>query len=211
MLCERVHETRREKHFLYQFPDALKGVSTNTVGKIHTGVDTRGEGGCLIWWPAHGLGASGDLTDLTEPPSWLLDTLVESSRASRDNPTTSSSPIRVGNRNDSLASYCGSLWAKGRSKEQMLTLALNFNAEQNQPPLDISEVNSVVDSMSRYERASQPCEGQEETKTEDSLALGFVTKVPLLRYVAQWGQWIRWRNSVTLLARSGLPSLRSSR
>ena len=60
MLCERVHETRRGKHFLYRFPDALRAVKTNTAGKIHAGIDTRGEGGCLIWWPAHGLGSSGD-------------------------------------------------------------------------------------------------------------------------------------------------------
>ena len=76
MLCERIHQTRRGQHFLYGFPDALKGMKTNTVGKIHAGIDTRGKGGCLIWWPAHGLGASGDLTDLTEPPPWLVNALA---------------------------------------------------------------------------------------------------------------------------------------
>ena len=72
MLCERVHETRLGKHCLYRFSDALRG-DTNTAGKAHLGVDTRGEGGCLIWWPAHGLGASSDSTNLTERPSWLVN------------------------------------------------------------------------------------------------------------------------------------------
>ena len=48
MLCERVHQTRRGKHFLYRFSDALRGVKTNTAGKVHAGVDTLGEGGYPI-------------------------------------------------------------------------------------------------------------------------------------------------------------------
>lgn len=142
MLCERVHETRRGKHFLYRFPNALRGTKTNSVSRICAGVATHGEGGCLIWWPTHGLGASGDLTDLTEPPSWLMDALVQSSAAPRD-PKTASNHIEEGNRNDSLTCYCGSVWAKGASKERMLTLALNFNTERNQPPLDASEVHPL--------------------------------------------------------------------
>ncbi len=194
MLCERVHETRRGKHFLYRFPDALRAVKTNTAGKVHTGVDTRGEGGCLIWWPAHGLGASGDLTDLTEPPSWLVDVLVQSSGAPRGHPTSASNQIEKGSRNDSLTSYCGSVWAKGVSIEQMLTLALNFNADRNQPPLDASEVHSVVESISRYPQISGSTGGAPLDQTEDSLALSFVRRELHLRYVALWNQWLGWKS-----------------
>ena len=35
-------------------------------------------------------------------------------------------------------------------------------------------------------------------QTEDSLALSFVDQEPQLRYVAQWGQWMRWKESVWL-------------
>ncbi len=93
VLCEQVHETRRGKHFLYRFSDARRGVKTNTAGKIHFGIDTRGKGGSLIWWPAHGLGASGDLTDLSEPPSWRVDELVQSSGALWGHPTLASHQI----------------------------------------------------------------------------------------------------------------------
>lgn len=194
MLCERVHETRRGGHYLYGFPNALKGMKTNTVGKIYPGIDTRGEGGCLIWWPAHGLGASGDLTDLTEPPSWLVDALVQSSGAPRDNPTSASNQIDEGSRNDSLTSYCGSVWAKGVSKERMLALALNFNTERNQPPLDASEVDSVVESISRYPQISGSTGEAPLDQTEDSLALSFVRHAPHLRYVALWNQWLGWKS-----------------
>jgi P4 family phage/plasmid primase-like protien len=194
MLCERIHKTRRGQHFLYRFPDALRAVKTNTAGKVHAGVDTRGEGGCLIWWPAHGLGASGDLTDLTEPPSWLVDAFVQSSGAPRGHPTFASNQIEEGSRNDSLTSYCGSVWAKGVSIEQMLTLALNFNADRNQPPLDASEVHSVVESISRYPQISGSNGWASLEQTEDSLALSFVRREPHLRYVALWNQWLGWKS-----------------
>jgi len=118
MLCERIHETRRGKHFLYQFSDGLKAIKTNSVGKIHAGIDTRGAGGCLIWWPAHGLGGSGDLTSLTEPPSWLVDALAQSSVGPQSVTRRSGNVIEAGQRNDSLASYCGSVWAKGRFQRE---------------------------------------------------------------------------------------------
>ncbi len=194
MLRERIHQTRRGQHFLYRLPHALQGMKTNTVGKIHAGVDTRGEGGCLIWWPAHGFGSSGDLTDLTEPPSWLVDAFVQSSGAPRGHPTSASNQIEEGSRNDSLTSYCGSVWAKGVSIEQMLTLALNFNADRNQPPLDASEVHSVVESISRYPQISGSNGWASLEQTEDSLALSFVRREPHLRYVALWNQWLGWKS-----------------
>ena len=198
MLCERVHETRRGKHFLYRFPDALRAVKTNTAGKVHAGVDTRGEGGCLIWWPAHGLGASGDLMDLTEPPDWLVNALAGSAETPKTDTGALVNFIEEGKRNDSLASYCGSAWAKGVTKPKMFELAVNFNAERNQPPLDIAEVESVVNSIARYERFTDVGEDREVAKSEDLLAMSFVDQGPQLRYVAQWGQWMRWKDSVWL-------------
>jgi P4 family phage/plasmid primase-like protien len=194
MLCERIHETRRGKHFLYRFPDALSGVKSNTAGKVHAGVDTRGEGGCLIWWPAHGLGASGDLTDLTEPPAWLVNALAGNAEVPKNDRGAFGNLIQEGKRNDSLASYCGAVWAKGATKPEMLELAVNFNAERNQPPLDTSEVNTVVDSISRYPQISGSTGWASLEQTEDSLALSFVRREPHLRYVALWNQWLGWKS-----------------
>ena len=198
MLCERVHETRRGKHFLYRFPDALRAVKTNTAGRVHAGVDTRGEGGCLIWWPAHGLGASGDLTDLTKPPYWLVNALAGCAEITKTRKGALHGVIEEGKRNDSLESYCGTVWANGASKPKMFELAVNFNAERNQPPLDIAEVESVVNSIARYERFTDVAEDREVVKSEDLLALSFVDQGPQLRYVAQWGKWMRWKDSVWL-------------
>jgi len=57
-------------HYLFRHLDGVK----NTASKIAPGVDTRGDGGYVIWWPAHGCDQLGDAI---EPwPRWLLDILM---------------------------------------------------------------------------------------------------------------------------------------
>ncbi len=91
------------------------------------------------------------------------------------------------------------MWAKGATKPTLLELAVNFNAERNQPLLDIAKVESVVNPIARYERFTDVGEDLEVVKTEDLLALSFAEQGPQLRCVAQWDRWMRWRKSVWLL------------
>lgn len=59
----RLHQTRRGKHLLFRNPSfAVK----NSTGRIARGVDVRGEGGYLIWWPAHGGVGLGEVGELPE-------------------------------------------------------------------------------------------------------------------------------------------------
>lgn len=46
--------------------------------RIAPGVEVRGDGGYIVWWPAHGLFASGDVT--AEWPEWLLLDAVRGQR-----------------------------------------------------------------------------------------------------------------------------------
>jgi Bifunctional DNA primase/polymerase, N-terminal len=62
-------------HILFKHRAGLR----NTASKLARGVDTRGDGGYIIWWPVHmGLGTPHKLDgDLAELPDWLYDKLVE--------------------------------------------------------------------------------------------------------------------------------------
>ncbi len=67
----RVHKTRSGGlHYLFGPNDRVK----NTGGKIAKGIDTRGCGGYIIWWPAHG-GQVRHHTMRAEVPQWLIDAL----------------------------------------------------------------------------------------------------------------------------------------
>ena len=56
LACGRVHKTPRGFHLLYRTPDLE---IRNSAGQVARGIDVRGEGGYIVWWPAHGLEAVG--------------------------------------------------------------------------------------------------------------------------------------------------------
>lgn len=69
MPSTRIHQTRSGgRHFLFKSDPLIHG----TASKIARGVDTRGTGNYLIWWPAHGLPILSD-APLAPWPDWLLD------------------------------------------------------------------------------------------------------------------------------------------
>ena len=73
-------------------------------------------------------------------------------------------------------------------------LARLFDVRNNESPLEDCEVRSVVNSISGYERVGNDSLSVE--KTEDALALGFAKLNPELRYVALWGKWMQWDQTV---------------
>jgi len=62
----RAHMTRSGgTHMLFRWTEGLR----NSAGLIAPGVDVRGEGGYVIWWPAHGCMVV-DFVPLDELPEW---------------------------------------------------------------------------------------------------------------------------------------------
>ena len=72
----RIHHTRSGgQHLLFKH---AKGVR-NTAGKIGPGVDTRGDGGYIVWWPAEGCAVDNQKT-IDTWPRWLLRILIPTPR-----------------------------------------------------------------------------------------------------------------------------------
>jgi hypothetical protein len=68
----RMHRTRSGGlHLVFQHRAGLK----NTASLLSPGVDTRGNGGYVIWWPSEGLKVLHGSV-LAEVPGWVLDALV---------------------------------------------------------------------------------------------------------------------------------------
>jgi len=71
----RVHQTRRGgRHLLYRLPEPNEPVFRNSASKLGRYVDTRGEGGFIIWWPASGGEVLHDV-DMVPCPTWILKAL----------------------------------------------------------------------------------------------------------------------------------------
>jgi hypothetical protein len=70
----RLHRTKSGGlHLLFKHRAGLK----NSTSKLARGVDTRGEGGFIIWWPFHlGLRADHRFVPLANVPEWLVEALT---------------------------------------------------------------------------------------------------------------------------------------
>lgn len=150
LVCERIHQTNRGQHFVYSWPEHLRDKST-TAGSIAKGIDTRGKGGYIIWWPAHEKGFIGDMGSLTPPPSWLIDQLA-SSRPKTAISSSAQDPaiLCMGERNSGLASLAGSLRRRGLNDQQLFDQLYTFNERSCDPPLPKTEIQNIANSIGRY-------------------------------------------------------------
>ncbi|HEY2781988.1 MAG TPA: bifunctional DNA primase/polymerase [Steroidobacteraceae bacterium] len=70
----QVNRTHRGLHLLFR--DPLTDSISSTHDKFEPGVDVRGDGGYVIWWPAHGCPVENEGI-FAELPDWLLDLIKQ--------------------------------------------------------------------------------------------------------------------------------------
>jgi hypothetical protein len=59
-------------HLLFKHRDGLR----NSESKLYRGVDTRGEGGYIIWWPAAVAQSTDHALPLADVPEWIVEALA---------------------------------------------------------------------------------------------------------------------------------------
>ena len=89
--------------------------------------------------------------EVEELPQTWIDFLCENT--DEDSVTLAAAPfeapeeVKEGSRNNTLASYVGSMLGKKLKKKTVLNKALKYNKESCDPPLDNEEVEQIVNSM----------------------------------------------------------------
>lgn len=142
----RTHKTRNGggAHYLFRAPS--DNLLKNSASKLGAGLDTRGDGGYIVWWPAHG-GTVENPDVFADVPRCLLDALQETVHRM---PATSSEGIAEGGRNDTLFRLASSLRAKGLTEEAIGAALQIENAAKCSPPLPADEVMRIAQSVGRY-------------------------------------------------------------
>jgi hypothetical protein len=159
LACRRLHSTRRAggRHLFYKIPPGYR--VRNSAGKLARGVDTRGEGGQVIWWPEFGGAAVMDDAP-GPPPGWLLEELERLGVADHLNgkaveriADATGTTIAAGGRNVALTREAGRLRRLAFEPPVIEAALLALNDARCQPALSRDEVLTIARSVARYEPA----------------------------------------------------------
>lgn len=141
----RLHQTRRGKHLLYH--DLPDFEIHNSASEVADGVDVRGTGGYIIWWPAHGGVAIGEPGEM---PAWLLDKIVlkrlkvtklngDAEPDGRD-----ARKFSDGARNDALSKRAHYYRKTGMSTKEIGAALLKYDLEHCEPPYQLTDGKDKV-------------------------------------------------------------------
>lgn len=119
------------------------------------------------------------------PQKWkqyLCEEVDEDTLLLSNKPFEAPSEVEEGGRNNTLASYVGSLLGKKLKKATVLKKALKYNEESCNPPLDKDEVKTIVDSMIKTDKTNKANnveksinESKLDSSNEDDLKVDWIS------------------------------------
>ncbi len=149
----RTHRTKNGggAHYLFRAPDGIPLKSS--AGNLGDGLDTRGDGGYIVWWPAHG-GEVEHADTVADVPPCLVDALQAPAprkpATSSDAMDGDAKPFTEGARNDTLFRLAASLRGKGLTVDAIEAALQIENEAKCDPPLSADEVRTIAKSTARY-------------------------------------------------------------
>lgn len=200
----RLHQTRRGKHLLYH--DLPDFEIHNSASEVADGVDVRGTGGYIIWWPAHGGVAIGEPGEM---PAWLLDKIVlkrpkvtklngDAEPDGRD-----ARKFSDGARNDALSKRAHYYRKTGMSTKEIGAALLKYDLEHCEPPYQLTDGKDKVLYIARKK-------GHLTSDDQDAKRKAETTEIVLTRADRQDEVGVDWlwkgflaRNKFHLLSGSG--------
>lgn len=148
--AHRLHGTRRGKHLLYR----TNGTAIrNSASQVADGVDVRGEGGYVIWWPAHGGVSVGEPGQL---PGWLARAVRSGSvrklngHAPRGAKAGGWADIPDGQRDDWLSNRAYSLAKAGWGEDKILDVLRALSQQHCKPPKTEKELARIVRGKRKF-------------------------------------------------------------
>jgi hypothetical protein len=150
--------TAKGRHIFFDWPSRPVCCS---VGKLAPGIDIRGEAGYIVSPPSvHPCGRayawSVDCAKTFAPaPNWLLHR-IGATNGRRGTPpeewrTLAHHGVNEGERNNSIARLAGYMLRSHVDPVVAFELLISWNTARCRPPLDESEVATIVDSIARAE------------------------------------------------------------
>lgn len=151
------------RHLLYAYPAGAE--IHNSASKLAQGIDVRGEGGYIAAAPSmHPSGvayqwdyeARPSITPLASMPEWMIEKLHVNTNQPAQSYEPGNGEIIEGGRNQSLASFAGSMRRRGMTFDAIVSALKVENEQRCRPPLQESEVINIARSVTRYEPTTPP-------------------------------------------------------
>jgi len=147
-------------HVVYRYPDDAELPRAVRAGKLPLDLLTNGY---LVvepsitahpyrWLPGHSP-RDISVSELYPPPKPLLEWWLSLDRGTQQDeaaPPVTTGPLRVGERNSSLASLAGTMRKRGMSAAAIAAALHAENAARCDPPLSAREVDAIAKSVGRY-------------------------------------------------------------
>jgi putative DNA primase/helicase len=181
--AHRLHGTRRGKHLLYR----MNGQAIhNSAGEVADGVDVRGEGGYIIWWPAHGGVAVGEPGEI---PEWLERKLTQGGtprkleRGAEPTDSRDERKFGEGERSDALSRRAFYYHRMGMSTKEVGAALLKYDLEHCVPPYQQTDGKHKVLYIARKKAHLKTDESEKSEKEHGEVLVSCARNVRPRKWV----------------------------